>query len=225
MNKKHLWGILVVLAISAFVLYADLKATPISEILRAAHGLNIFALIMVFALMLLSYVCEAGILATLAHRKKEPNEIKIRTVKGLGYENTCVQLGEATQAVQEMWFTDRTPRAEYDFYTFNGGRATVYVYALPVFPIDSKHDTRFGIMVDDGMVQWLTTSAKEYSSQWRLNVFRNSAVSVMTVNIGRPGKHTFKLLCADPGMIIQKIVIDFGGMKRSYLGPNVTRVE
>lgn len=159
------------------------------------------------------------------HRKKEPNEIKIRTVKGLGYENTCVQLGEATQAVQEMWFTDRTPRAEYDFYTFNGGRATVYVYALPVFPIDSKHDTRFGIMVDDGMVQWLTTSAKEYSSQWRLNVFRNSAVSVMTVNIGRPGKHTFKLLCADPGMIIQKIVIDFGGMKRSYLGPNVTRVE
>ena len=66
MNKKHLWGILVVLAISAFVLYADLKATPISEILRAAHGLNIFALIMVFALMLLSYVCEAGILATLA---------------------------------------------------------------------------------------------------------------------------------------------------------------
>lgn len=159
------------------------------------------------------------------HRKKEPNEIKIRTVKGLGYENTCVQLGEATQAVQEMWFTDRTPRAEYDFYTFNGGRATVYVYALPVFPIDSKHDTRFGIMVDDGMVQWLTTSAKEYSSQWRLNVFRNSAVSMMTVNIGRPGKHTFKLLCADPGMIIQKIVIDFGGMKRSYLGPNVTRVE
>lgn len=80
-------------------------------------------------------------------------------------------------------------------------------------------------MVDDGMVQWLTTSAKEYSSQWRLNVFRNSAVSMMTVNIGRPGKHTFKLLCADPGMIIQKIVIDFGGMKRSYLGPNVTRVE
>lgn len=72
MNKKHLWGILIVLAISAFVLYTDLKATPISEILQAAHGLNIFALIMVFALMLLSYVCEAGILATLAHRKKEP---------------------------------------------------------------------------------------------------------------------------------------------------------
>ncbi|WP_304230932.1 lysylphosphatidylglycerol synthase transmembrane domain-containing protein [Lactobacillus kitasatonis] len=72
MNKKHLWGVLIVLAISAFVLYTDLKSTPLSEILGTAHGLNIWALIMVFGLMLLSYVCEAGILATLAHRKGEP---------------------------------------------------------------------------------------------------------------------------------------------------------
>lgn len=72
MNKKHLWGVMIVLAISAFVLYTDLKSTPLSEILGAAHGLNIWALIMVFGLMLLSYVCEAGILATLAHHKDEP---------------------------------------------------------------------------------------------------------------------------------------------------------
>lgn len=72
MNKKHLLGVLIVLAISAFVLYTDLKSTPLSEILGAAHGLNIWALIMVFGLMLLSYVCEAGILATLAHHKDEP---------------------------------------------------------------------------------------------------------------------------------------------------------
>lgn len=74
MNKKHLWGVLIVLAISVFVLYTDLKSTPLSEILGTAHGLNIWALIMVFGLMLLSYVCEAGILATLAHRKDEPKK-------------------------------------------------------------------------------------------------------------------------------------------------------
>ncbi|GAA2953453.1 lysylphosphatidylglycerol synthase transmembrane domain-containing protein [Lactobacillus kefiranofaciens] len=72
MNKKHLWGILIVLAISAFVLYTDLKQTPLTEILKAAHGLNVCALAMVFGLMLLSYVCEAGILSTLAKRKSEP---------------------------------------------------------------------------------------------------------------------------------------------------------
>ena len=111
------------------------------------------------------------------------------------------------------------------FYTFNAGNVTVYTYALPLFPVDSKHDTRYGIMIDDGMVQWMTTNAKEYSSQWRLNVFRNSAVSVINMNINKPGKHTLKLICSDPGTIIQKVVLDFGGMKRSYLGPDVTNAK
>lgn len=159
------------------------------------------------------------------HRKIENSGIKITSVKGLGYENDCVQLGEATQAVPNMWFTNRSPRAEYDFYTFNGGKATVYVYALPLFPVDSKHDTRFGIMIDDGMVQWMTTSEKEYSGQWRRNVFQNSSINGATMNVGNPGIHTLKVICADPGMIVQKIVIDFGGMKRSYLGPSVTLVK
>lgn len=159
------------------------------------------------------------------HRKVENSGIKIRAIRGLGYENDCVQLGEATQAVPNMWFTNKSPKAEYDFFSFSGGNATVHIYALPLFPIDSKHDTRYGVMIDDGMVQWMTTSSREYSSQWRLNVFRNSAVSTINVNVDKPGKHTLKLICADPGMIIQKVVIDFGGMKRSYLGPKVTVVK
>ncbi|EKU90145.1 hypothetical protein HMPREF9447_02655 [Bacteroides oleiciplenus YIT 12058] len=159
------------------------------------------------------------------HRKVENNSIQIKAIKGLGYENDCVQLGEATQSVPNMWFTNKSPKAEYDFYTFNGGNATVHIYALPLFPIDSKHDTRYGVMIDNGMVQWMTTSSREYSSQWRLNVFRNSAISTINVNVDKPGKHTLKLICADPGMIIQKVVIDFGGMKRSYLGPNVTYIK
>ena len=49
--------------------------------------------------------------------------------------------------------------------------------------------------------------------------------SVTVRLLRKPGKHTFKLICADPGMIIQKVVLDFGGMKQSYLGPKVTMVE
>lgn len=174
------------------------------------------------------YVEENGCVSINAgrfHRKRENDDIRIRTVKGLGYENDCVQLGEAVAPTQNMWFTDRAPAAEYDFYTFNAGRVTVYAYALPLFPVDSKRDTRYGVMIDDGMVQWMTTDAKEYSSQWRLNVFRNSAVSAFSFNIDKPGRHTLRLICADPGVIVQKVVIDFGGMKRSYLGPDVTYVK
>lgn len=73
MKKKHLYGILIVLAISAAVLYHDLKQTPVTRLLAAAKGLNPAWLLLVFAIMIGSYLCEAGILAVLARRAKEPH--------------------------------------------------------------------------------------------------------------------------------------------------------
>lgn len=174
------------------------------------------------------YVEENGYVSVNAgnfHRKQENDHIKIRTIKGLGYEGECVQLGEATKPSQRSGNIPRVPKAEYDFYSFSAGTATVYVYALPLFPVNSDRDTRYGVMIDNGMVHWLTTAEKEYSSQWTINVARNSAVKVFNMNVNKPGKHTLKLLCGDPGMVIQKVVIDFGGMKRSYLGPDPTLVK
>lgn len=173
------------------------------------------------------YVEKDGVVSICAgdfDRKRENDDIRIRKVMGLGYENVCVQLGEADKPRQDMWRTDIAPCAEYDFYTFNSGNVTVHVYALPLFPLDTRHDTRYGVMIDDGMVQWMTTSAKEYSSRWRLNVFRNSAVETFSANISGPGWHKLRLICADPGMVIQKVVLDFGGLRRSYLGPEPTRL-
>ncbi|MDF7638587.1 lysylphosphatidylglycerol synthase transmembrane domain-containing protein [Lactobacillus sp. ESL0791] len=76
MNKKHLWGVLLVLAISGYVLYVDLKATPVKQLLAAARNINLFALLLVFCLMLLSYGCEATILSILTSRKGEPKRSK-----------------------------------------------------------------------------------------------------------------------------------------------------
>ena len=75
------------------------------------------------------------------------------------------------------------------------------------------------------MVYWPTTSRKEYSGYWTENVIRNCVINTTQGNIDKPGKHTVKIYCADPGVIIQKIVIDLGGMKKSYLGPDITKVN
>ncbi|WP_294880441.1 lysylphosphatidylglycerol synthase transmembrane domain-containing protein [uncultured Lactobacillus sp.] len=76
MNKKHLWGVGVVLLISGIVLYVDLRSTPIAQLEQATRNINVIALILVFGLMLLSYVFEASILAVLSKRKNEPNRSK-----------------------------------------------------------------------------------------------------------------------------------------------------
>lgn len=69
MNKKHLWGMLVVLLISGFVIFHELKDTPVQKLWQAAQNLNGTFLFCVFAIMILSYLCEAAIIAVLEHRK------------------------------------------------------------------------------------------------------------------------------------------------------------
>lgn len=158
------------------------------------------------------------------HRKKENGEVKVKVIDGLGYENEVIQLGEGTQNTQNMWMLDGT-QVEYDFYAFNTGVAKIYTYALPLFPIDTESETRYGVKLNDGMVMWPSTASKEYSSPWRENVIRNSTINVTTVNIDKVGKQTLSIFCGDPGMLIQKIVIDMGGLKRTYLGPKPTKVK
>ena len=66
MNKKEWWGVLVVLAVSALVLYLDLKNTPVATLLAAASKIVPWRLLLTFLALFLSFVCEAGILRVLA---------------------------------------------------------------------------------------------------------------------------------------------------------------
>ncbi|WP_207534594.1 glycosyl hydrolase 115 family protein [Desertivirga arenae] len=165
------------------------------------------------------------------HRKVENNDIKMKVIPGLGYEGASVQLGDPVAAFQNP-ASSTVPCLEYDFYTFDAGSVDVYTYALPTFPLSTDRplghetaagETRYGVCINDGAVSQPSTSAIEYSQVWSENVLRNAAIKKSVLHINKPGKHTLKILCGDPGLIISKIVLDFGGMKRSYLGPPVTK--
>jgi hypothetical protein len=54
---------------------------------------------------------------------------------------------------------------------------------------------------------------------WNQWVANNINIEVSTLSIDKPGEHTLKFWMVDPGVDLQKIVIDCGGVKKSYLGP------
>ncbi|MDR2674586.1 MAG: glycosyl hydrolase 115 family protein [Opitutaceae bacterium] len=167
------------------------------------------------------------------HRKTENQRIKMKIVRDLGYEGDSVQIGSPT-AIRHNPANLKNPCLEYDFYTFHHGAVDVYTYALPTFPLSDADDyaghestnvqTKYGVCVDDGAVLTPTTSSFEYANDWYVNVLRNCAIQKSTLNIDKPGRHTLKIICGDPGTVLQKIVIDLGGQKRSYQGPPSTRV-
>jgi hypothetical protein len=53
-------------------------------------------------------------------------------------------------------------------------------------------------------------------------VANNIIIKTTSHYIFQPGKHTIKYWMVDPGVVLQKLVVDFGTLKASYLGPQET---
>lgn len=168
------------------------------------------------------------------HRVRENDRIKITAVEDLGIEGPALQLGDPTAPLQIFRSRD-VPCAEYDFYAFDAGSVDVYTYVLPTFPLhadrdfrigeNTNTDTKYSVQIDDGTLATPSSSHVEYSQVWFESVLRNCAVNKSTLHIDKPGRHTLRIRVGDPGIVLQKIVLDFGGMKRSYLGPQSTLIE
>ncbi len=168
------------------------------------------------------------------HRKTENKDIKIIDIPNLGVENAAIQFGNPVAPKQNTRRRE-VPLVEYDFYTFEQGSVDVYTYVLPTFVLSADRgyagheatnlETQYGVCIDEGPVMNPSTSSIEYAQIWYESVLKNCRVNKTTLHIDKPGKHTLKILCGDAGTVVQKIVMDFGGMKRSYTGPVPTRSE
>jgi hypothetical protein len=64
---------------------------------------------------------------------------------------------------------------------------------------------------------------KEFSDSWKDRVMQNGAVAKTKFAVDKAlQKHTLTLTCGDPGMIIERVVIDWGGLKKTYVGPSAS---
>ncbi|KAF4586297.1 hypothetical protein EYR38_010572 [Pleurotus pulmonarius] len=118
------------------------------------------------------------------------------------------------------------PSLEYDFVNFNtiGGGLNVTTLMSPSLNANGL-DRPLGVAVQ---IDSLTPQTKYFippavpgalPSEWNAFV-ANSIVPVQTSFTGlQPGTHTLKIWMIEPAVVVQKIFIDAGGLRPSYLGP------
>lgn len=166
------------------------------------------------------------------NKKHENHDIKINIIPNLGIEGSVVQLGNPiAPAHHTNW--KNAPYVEYDFYCFTQGPVDVYTYVLPTFTLSKDRgfaghemtniETHYGVAIDDVPILPGSTSSFEYAENWYESVLRNARINKCTLQIKKPGRHTLKIIGGDAGTLLQKIVIDFGGLQHSYMGPQPTR--
>jgi hypothetical protein len=74
------------------------------------------------------------------------------------------------------------------------------------------------VSFDDERPQVMDLTANYLSPEWEESVRTNSR-PVWTKHDLTPGAHTLKIWMVDPGVVLQHIFLDYGGLKASYLGP------
>ena len=78
---------------------------------------------------------------------------------------------------------------------------------------------RFAVSFDEQRPQVIDALAHNSLRDWETSVRDSARTVVSTHTIDQPGYHTLKVRMVDPGIVLQKLVVDFGGAKASYLGP------
>ena len=161
------------------------------------------------------YVVDLGKYAN----KVEKRGNKISLVEGLGYDWKVIQLGTPNGKGGNANDLNGD-RIEYTLPFIDSDEVEITLYTVPFFPIYKGKATKIGVSVDGSKSKVFNNEFKEYGKSWKDQVLRNGAVARLKFKIDKTQPtHTISFICGDAGMMIQKVIVDWGGLKKSYLGP------
>jgi len=111
-----------------------------------------------------------------------------------------------------------TPRLEYRLHLFTGGRVKIHAYLSPSLDFHAR-GLRYAVSFDDEPPQIVNLCEEVSKQAWEMAVAGNIKVTITEHGLDNPGVHILKFWMVDSGVVLQKIVVDTGGLRPSYLGP------
>ncbi len=161
-----------------------------------------------------------------------------RSVKNAGLEwralpNYGKTVGGITvfPVVSKPLKVEDAPYVEYDIYFFNKGEFTIKTYVSPSLDIKGIGELRYAVALNDEKPKIINIHDekqgdwKSNKNSWSKAVAENVKVLSTLHKIDKPGKYKLRISMIDPGVVVQKITIDCGNLKKSYLGPEETLVK
>ena len=159
-------------------------------------------------------------------RKKDGLDAKWETFEGIGYSGK-VAVALPRTAKPQNWISDivkNSPALEYDFYTFNFGEVDVNIQAIPTHAFFEGSGVKCAVSIDDAKPVIVDFQTFGRSEEWKQNVLKNATVKTAKQIVNKAGKHTLKIWMVDPGVMIDQVLIDLGGWKKSYAFPKETKL-
>ncbi len=114
---------------------------------------------------------------------------------------------------------EKAARLEYQMYLFDPGTIEVEAILGPTLNFVPGRGLRYAISFDDQSPQIIDALAENSPKDWETAVMNSARSSTSTHVMAGTGYHTLKFWMVDPGIVLEKLVVNLGGLKPSYLGP------
>jgi len=112
-----------------------------------------------------------------------------------------------------------SPCLEYRLYLFHPGEVEVEAILSPTLNFVPGRGLRFALSVDEQFPQVIDALAQNTGKDWSKSVEDSVRRVKSKLTVSGAGYHTLKFWMVDPGVVLQKLVVNTGGLKPSYLGP------
>jgi hypothetical protein len=156
-------------------------------------------------------------------RKTEAHGVLWQAIPNLGRTlGAMVSLPQSAPAI-----TDGSMRLDYDIVAQKDADATLSLYLAPTLDTqgpdpEKPAGLRVGVGIDDRPVQILSYDLKPDTPDWNQAVKDNIVILKAVFQSLKPGPHTVKIFRIDGNVVLERLVVDTGGLKPSYLGPPET---
>lgn len=106
---------------------------------------------------------------------------------------------------------------EYKIRVIEKREAKIIVLLSPTLNFNGNRGLRYAISIDGGPEKLVNFNGhyKGELGEWQAR----RIIESVSVHSLLPGQHTLRIRFLDQGIVLQRILIDFGGLKPSYLGP------
>jgi hypothetical protein len=114
-------------------------------------------------------------------------------------------------------------RLEYDVHLWNPGKLVVWAYLSPRNNVRPTDGLKYAVSVDDAEPQIVNITTALNGIPMNRSFERNTSDNVNRTStehqVATAGAHVLKFWAVDPTVVLQKLVVDTGGLEPSYLGP------
>jgi hypothetical protein len=153
--------------------------------------------------------------------------VRWQRIPGIGRTGAGMEPFPVTAAPQPL--TASSPRLQYTMTLTSTGPVKIWAYLSPRNDVLAHGGLRYAVSVDGEAPQVVNiqqqTGADDatMNRQWERNTSDNVNRTVTVHDITRPGVHTLTFWMVDPTVVLQRLVVDAGGVEDSYLGPPQSR--